>query len=167
MRVRPTAGRKPLSRMDLSNLKPAKGSTRSRKRIARGQGSGYGGHSSTKGNKGQKARSGANIPSWFEGGQMPLQRRVPKFGFKNRFRVAYQPINVGRLERLVSDGAIDASEPVTPDVLVDVGLAQKTDRIKILGSGDITQAFKVTAHAFSASARAKIESAGGTVTVAE
>src|SRR5690625_7138166 len=107
MRVRPTAGRKPLSRMDLSNLKPAKGSTRSRKRIARGQGSGYGGHSSTKGNKGQKARSGANIPSWFEGGQMPLQRRVPKFGFKNRFRVAYQPINVGRLERLVSDGAID------------------------------------------------------------
>lgn len=153
--------------MDLSNLKPAKGSTRKRKRIARGIGSGYGGHSSTKGNKGQKARSGGKVPGWFEGGQMPLQRRVPKFGFKNRFRVEYQPVNLGRLDRLVSEGRIDAAEAVTPETLVAVGQAQKDDRIKILGSGDITQALNISAHAFSSSARSKIEAAGGSVTVIE
>src|SRR5690554_4191784 len=97
-RVRSATGRQANRyTMDLSNLKPASGSTRKRKRIGRGVGSGYGGHSSTKGTKGQKARTGANIPVWFEGGQMPLQRRIPKFGFKNRFRVEYRPVNVARL----------------------------------------------------------------------
>ena len=152
--------------MDLSNLKPAPGSTRKRKRIARGVGSGYGGHSSTRGNKGQKSRSGAKIPSWFEGGQMPLQRRIPKFGFKNPFRVEYSGVNVSRLEALVQSGRIDPSEPVTPEVLVAAGIVSKKDRIKILGDGELTAQLNVTAHAFSKSAREKIEKAGGTATVA-
>ncbi|MFW5955755.1 MAG: 50S ribosomal protein L15, partial [Rhodothermales bacterium] len=132
-----------------------------------GIGSGYGGHSSTKGNKGQKARAGASIPVWFEGGQMPLQRRVPKFGFKNRFRVEYRPINVGRLARLAEEGTVDAGAPITPDVLIAAGLAQKSDLVKVLGSGEISQAITVTAHAFSGSAREKIEAAGGSITVIE
>ena len=150
--------------MDLSKLKPAEGSTKSKKRIARGVGSGYGGHSSTKGNKGQKSRAGASIPTWFEGGQMPLQRRVPKFGFKNRFRVEYRPVNVARLQELVAAGRIDASQPVTPEVLVANGVAGKTDLVKILGGGDLQVALQVSAHKFSASARAKIEKAGGSAT---
>lgn len=153
--------------MDLSNLKPAKGATRKRKRIGRGVGSGYGGHSSTKGTKGQKARAGASIPVWFEGGQMPLQRRVPKFGFKNRFRVEYRPVNIARIARLIEEGTVDAAQPITPEVLTGAGLAQKSDLIKILGSGEISQAITVTAHAFSGSARQKIEAAGGSVTVIE
>ncbi len=151
--------------MDLSNLKPAEGSTHNQKRIGRGQGSGYGGHSATKGNKGQKSRSGAKFPAWFEGGQMPLQRRVPKFGFKNRFRVEYRPLNVGRLQQLVDAGALDASSPVTPETLRSLGLVGKADLVKILGSGELTAALQVTAHAFSASARAKIEKAGGSADV--
>jgi len=151
--------------MDLSNLKPAEGSTRSEKRIGRGQGSGHGGHTATRGTKGQKSRSGASIPAWFEGGQMPLQRRVPKFGFKNRFRVEYQPINVGRLQELVASGSIDAGSPVTPELLRSVGLLGKGERVKILGSGELSSALQVTAHAFSGSAKEKIEKAGGTVTV--
>lgn len=151
--------------MDLSNLKPAKGSTRKKKRIARGVGSGYGGHSSTKGTKGQKSRAGANIPAWFEGGQMPLQRRVPKFGFKNRFRTEYRAVNLSRLSQLVDDGVIDASSEVTPDLLVDAGLAQKSELIKILGGGELTTGLKVSAHAFSKSAKEKIEAAGGSATV--
>lgn len=150
--------------MDLSNLKPAKGSTKTRKRIGRGVGSGYGGHSSTKGNKGQKSRAGASIPVWFEGGQMPLQRRVPKFGFKNHFRVAYKAVNVSRLQRLVDDGVVEASEAITPELLRSKGLLGKGDLVKVLGSGDISAALNITAHAFSASARTKIEAAGGSVT---
>jgi large subunit ribosomal protein L15 len=153
--------------MDLSNLKPAKGSTRKRKRIARGVGSGYGGHSSTKGTKGQKARTGASIPAWFEGGQMPLQRRVPKYGFKNRFRVEYRPVNVGKLAQLVEEGVLDSSNPITPEVLASVGLVQKKDRVKVLGSGDLSAAITVSAHAFSDSARTKIEGAGGSASVIE
>ncbi len=151
--------------MDLSNLKPAEGSTHNKKRIGRGQGSGYGGHSSTKGNKGQKSRAGASIPAWFEGGQMPLQRRVPKRGFKNRFRVEYRPFNVGRLQQLVDAGTLDAASPVTPDVLRAAGLLGKGELVKILGSGDITASLQVTAHAFSASAKEKIEKAGGSADV--
>ena len=151
--------------MDLSNLKPAKGSTRTRKRIGRGVGSGYGGHSSTRGNKGQKSRSGARIPVWFEGGQMPLQRRIPKFGFKNRFRTAYRGINIERLMRLIEEDRIDATKPITPEVIVQAGAARKTDRIKILGSGSLEEKLDVHAHAFSASAKQKIEGAGGTATV--
>jgi large subunit ribosomal protein L15 len=151
--------------MDLSNLKPAKGSTRSRKRIGRGVGSGYGGHSSTRGDKGQKSRSGASIPVWFEGGQMPLQRRIPKFGFKNRFRTEYRGINLARLNKLIEEGRIDAGNPITPEVMVDAGIARKTDLVKVLGTGDLSAALQVSAHAFSASARTKIEGAGGTATV--
>lgn len=150
--------------MDLSNLKPADGATKSRKRIARGVGSGYGGHSSTKGNKGQKSRAGANIPAWFEGGQMPLQRRLPKGGFKNRFRVEYRPVNVARLQDLVDAGKLDASQPVTPEVLVAAGVIGKGDLVKILGGGDLSASLQVSAHKFSASAKAKIEKAGGGAT---
>lgn len=150
--------------MDLSNLKPAKGATKSRKRIGRGQGSGYGGHSSTKGNKGQKARAGASIPVWFEGGQMPLQRRVPKYGFKNPFRTEYHAVNVSKLADLVSSGAIEASVEITPDVLREKGLIGKGELVKILGGGDIDIALKVSANAFSKTAKEKIEKAGGSAT---
>ena len=152
--------------MDLSNLKPAKGSTQSKKRIGRGQGSGKGG-TATKGHKGQKSRSGASIPAWFEGGQMPLQRRVPKFGFKNRNRVAYAPINLSRLTRLLEEGSIEEGSTVTPEVLVSLGLTDKRDRVKILGDGEFTAKLEVAAHAFSASAKEKIEAAGGSFRVVE
>jgi large subunit ribosomal protein L15 len=151
--------------MDLSNLKPAKGSTKKKKRIGRGVGSGYGGHSSTKGNKGQKSRAGASIPVWFEGGQMPLQRRVPKYGFVNPFRVEYRPINVARLQELVTAGVIDASADVTPAILIEVGVLGKNDLLKILGSGSIESGLQISAHAFSASAKEKIEAAGGTANI--
>jgi large subunit ribosomal protein L15 len=151
--------------MDLSNLRPAKGSNKGRKRIGRGVGSGYGGHSSTKGNKGQKARAGASIPPWFEGGQMPLQRRIPKFGFKNPFRKEYHAVNLSMLAQLVAEERIDASRPVTPRELVRAGIVRKSDRVKILGDGDLKGPLQVSAHAFSASARQKIESAGGSATV--
>ncbi len=151
--------------MDLSNLRPAKGSTKKKKRLGRGVGSGYGGHSSTKGNKGQKSRAGAKIPVWFEGGQMPLQRRVPKYGFKNPFRTEYRPVNVAKLNELAGQGHIDAKKPVTPEVLAGVGLVSAKDLVKILGGGEIESALNVTAHAFSASAKKKIEAAGGSVTV--
>lgn len=152
--------------MDLSNLKPAKGSTKSRKRIGRGQGSGYGG-TSTKGHKGQKSRSGASIPTWFEGGQMPLQRRVPKYGFKNRFRVVYDAVNLQRLTALVEAGRLEAGATVTPETLVVLGLGGKNGRFKILGDGELTVKLDVSAQAFSKSAREKIEAAGGTVTVVD
>ena len=151
--------------MDLSNLKPAKGSTKKKKRIGRGVGSGYGGHSSTKGNKGQKSRAGSKVPAWFEGGQMPLQRRIPKYGFTNPFRTEYRPVNVSKLEQLVGSGRIDPKETVTHETLEGVGLVNKKDLVKILGNGEITSALNVTAHAFSETAKQKIEAAGGSVTV--
>ena len=153
--------------MDLSNLKPAKGATKSRKRIARGVGSGYGGHSSTRGNKGQKSRSGASIPIWFEGGQMPLQRRIPKFGFKNRFRVSYRGVNLASIAGLIEAGKLDAGKPITPEELVASGVVRKKDLVKILGTGDVSSALEISAHAFSATAKSKIEGAGGTATVIE
>ena len=151
--------------MDLSNLKPAKGATKSRKRIGRGQGSGYGGHTATKGNKGQKSRAGASIPVWFEGGQMPLQRRVPKYGFKNPFRTEYHAVNVSKLADLVSSGAVEASAEITPEVLRSKGLISKGELLKVLGGGDLDVALTVKAHAFSKTAKEKIEKAGGTVEV--
>jgi len=151
--------------MDLSNLKPAEGSTKSRKRIGRGEGSGYGAHSATKGNKGQKSRAGASIPVWFEGGQMPLQRRIPKFGFKNPFRKEYHGINVSRLAELVASGKVDGSAEITPSILRGVGLIGKGELVKVLGGGEIEAKVSVSAHAFSASAKQKIEAAGGTATV--
>lgn len=152
--------------MDLSKLKPAAGSTRKRKRIARGVGSGYGGHSATRGDKGQKSRSGASIPSWFEGGQMPLQRRIPKFGFKNRFRKQYKAVNVDALAALVEAGRIEAGK-ISPESLRAAGVIGKSDLVKILGAGEISVAVTVSAHAFSASAKEKIEKAGGTASVVE
>ena len=151
--------------MDLSNLKHAKGATKSRKRIARGVGSGYGGHSSTRGDKGQKSRSGAKSRAWFEGGQMPLQRRVPKFGFTNRNRKEYSAVNVSRLEKLVGDGRLSAGAEVTPALLAELGVVGAKDLVKILGGGDLKTKLSVTAHGFSASGRKKIEDAGGSATV--
>lgn len=151
--------------MDLSNLTPAPGSTKNKKRIGRGQGSGHGGHTSTKGHKGQKSRSGGKVPTWFEGGQMPLQRRVPKYGFKNRNRVAYDPVNLSRLAELVDAGRLDASAPVTPDTLRAAGVGGKNGRFKVLGNGEVTGKLEIHAHAFSQSAVDKIAAAGGSTTV--
>ena len=153
--------------MDLSNLKPAEGATHSKQRLGRGEGSGRGGHSSTRGTKGQSSRSGAgNRPIWFEGGQTPLFQRVPKHGFNQApFRKDYHVTNVKRLQRLVDEGRLDAEEPVTPEVLAEQGAVRSADRVKILGDGQLDAALEVSAHDFSASAREKIEDVGGSVTV--
>ncbi|MCT4625231.1 MAG: 50S ribosomal protein L15 [Schleiferiaceae bacterium] len=146
--------------MDLSNLKPASGSIKSTKRIGRGQGSGHGG-TSTRGHKGAKSRSGYKSKIGFEGGQMPLQRRVPKFGFTNPNRVEYRGINIDVLQKLVDNKKVTAT--VDLEVLINNGLAGKKDLIKILGRGELTVKLNVTAHKFSASAKAAIEAQGGTV----
>ncbi len=152
--------------MDLSNLKPAEGATKTNKRLGRGVGSGKGGHTASRGNKGQTSRAGhRKMPAWFEGGQMPLQRRIPKFGFKNRFRTEYRPVNVSWLQRLVDEGRINPDMPVTPKVLARVGAVREGDLVKILGNGELTTALVVAAHRFSKSAQAKIEAAGGNTTV--
>ena len=155
--------------MDLSNLKPAEGATHSKQRLGRGEGSGRGGHSSTRGTKGQSSRSGAgNRPIWFEGGQTPLFQRVPKHGFNQApFRKDYHVTNVKRLQRLVDEGRLDAEEPVTPEVLAEQGAVRSADRVKILGDGQLDAALEVSAHDFSASAREKIEDVGGSVTVVD
>jgi large subunit ribosomal protein L15 len=145
--------------MGLSNLTPATGSTKSRKRIGRGEGSGKGG-TSTRGHKGAKSRSGYKKKIGFEGGQMPLQRRVPKFGFKNPFRVEYHGINLDALQKLVDEKKIAA---ITPEVLVENGLASKNDLVKVLGRGELKAKLEVTAHGFSKTAISVIEAAGGTV----
>jgi len=145
--------------MDLSNLKPAKGSTKTRKRIGRGQGSGTGG-TATKGHKGQKSRSGYSRKTGFEGGQMPLQRRVPKFGFKNINRKEYKGVNVSALQELADNKKLTE---ITVDVLVDNGLARKNALVKILGNGELKSKLTVKAHAFSKSAIAAIEAQGGSV----
>ena len=152
--------------MDLSNLKPADGATKKKQRIGRGEGSGRGGHSATRGTKGQSSRSGSrNRPIWFEGGQMPLYRRLPKYGFTNPFRTEYSIANVSRLQRLVDEGVLDADATITPDVLDAAGAIRDPERVKILGDGALDAALDIQAHAFSASAQKKIEAAGGTVTV--
>lgn len=142
--------------MNLSNLQPATGSTRNVKRVGRGTGSGRGG-TSTRGHKGAKSRSGYSKKSGFEGGQMPLQRRVPKFGFKNINRIEYKAVNLDVLAALAENGAttFDAAYFVT------AGLASKSAKIKVLGRGEITTAMEVHAHAFSKSAIEAIEKAGG------
>lgn len=146
--------------MSLNNLKPAAGSTKSRKRIGRGEGSGRGG-TSTRGHKGQKSRSGYSKKIGFEGGQMPLQRRVPKFGFKNPFRVEYHGINLDTLQKLADEKKVKS---VTPELLVENGLANKKDLVKILGRGELKAKLEVTAHGFSKTAISAIEAAGGTAT---
>ena len=145
--------------MDLSNLKPAKGSTKSKKRIGRGQGSGTGG-TATRGHKGQKSRSGYSRKTGFEGGQMPLQRRVPKFGFKNINRKEYKGINISTLQELAEARKIS---DIDVDVLIEAGLARKNSLVKILGNGELKAKLNVKAHAFSKSAVTAIESAKGTV----
>ena len=146
--------------MDLSNLKPAKGSVKNKKRIGRGEGSGRGG-TSTKGHKGAQSRSGYKRKSGFEGGQMPLFRRVPKFGFRNINRVEYRGINISTLQKLVDDKKVKA---VNQEVLIENGLAGKNDLIKILGMGELKVRLDVTAHAFSKSAISAIEAQGGKAT---
>ena len=146
--------------MDLSNLKPAPGAVKNRKRIGRGQGSGRGG-TSTRGHKGAKSRSGYSRKPGFEGGQMPLYRRVPKYGFRNINRIEYRSINLDVIQSLIADKKI---EVIDMNVLIDNGLASKNDRIKILGRGELTSKVDITAHAFSASAVKAIESMGGQAT---
>ena len=147
--------------MDLTNLKPAKGSTKNRKRIARGQGSGKGG-TATRGHKGAKSRSGYSRKFGFEGGQMPLYRRVPKFGFKNINRKEFHGINVDVLQKLADEKKITT---IDVDTLVANGLASKNDMVKILGRGKLTAKLDVKAHAFSESAKSAIEGQGGVATV--
>jgi len=145
--------------MDLSNLKPAVGSTSSRRRVGRGPGSGMGG-TSTRGHKGAKQRSGYSRKIGFEGGQMPLQRRVPKFGFKNINRVDYKAINVEALEELAKNKGL---AKVTPEDLFAAGLASKNQKVKILANGTLTQKLEVVAHAFSKKAEEAIVAAGGSI----
>ena len=144
--------------MNLSNLKPAAGSIRQNKRLGRGTGSGRGG-TSTRGHKGAQSRSGYHAKKGFEGGQMPLQRRVPKFGFKNINRVEYHGINLDVLQGLAEKRKLAT---IDVDTLVKNGLASKKERVKILGRGELTMKLDVKAHAFSASAKAAIEAQGGT-----
>ena len=144
--------------MELNNLKPAKGSTHTKQRRGRGEGSGMG-DTATRGHKGAKSRSGYSKKFGFEGGQMPLQRRVPKYGFKNRNRTEYKSINIGTLQQLVEKKNL---EEVTPDILREAGLVSKRDLIKILGEGELTTKLNVKAHAFSKSAKEAIEAAQGT-----
>lgn len=145
--------------MELNNLKPAKGSVHNNsKRVGRGQGSGKGG-TATRGHKGAQSRSGYSKKLGFEGGQMPLQRRVPKFGFKNINRKEYQGINLDVIQRLVDTGRI--TDTVNMDVLVENGLAGKNDLVKILGRGELKAKLTVSVHKFTASAKQAIEAAGG------
>ena len=146
--------------MDLSNLKPAVGAVKSRKRIGRGAGSGKGG-TSTRGHKGATSRSGYKKKIGFEGGQMPLQRRLPKFGFKNPFCVEYKPINLETLEIVATSLNVDK---ITPEVLRNAGLINKKALVKILANGTLTRALTVEANAFSAAAEKAITEAGGTAT---
>ncbi len=145
--------------MDLSNLKPAKGSVRTRKRIGRGEGSGSG-DTATRGHKGAKSRAGHSKKPGFEGGQMPLARRVPKYGFKNRNRVAYQAINLDALQKLADEKGLLT---IDPDILIRNGLVSKNELVKVLGRGKLTAKVDVTAHAFSDTAAKAIEAAGGSV----
>lgn len=145
--------------MELNNLQPAKGSVKNNsKRVGRGQGSGKGG-TATRGHKGAKSRSGYSKKLGFEGGQMPLQRRVPKFGFTNINRKEYQGVNLDTLQQLVDDGKI--KDTVNMEVLVENRLARKNELVKVLGRGELKAKLKITAHKFTASAKKAIEAAGG------
>ena len=146
--------------MKLNNLKPAEGSTHSRRRIGRGPGSGLGG-TSTRGHKGAKARSGYSKKIGFEGGQMPLQRRLPKFGFKNINRVEYKAINLSTLQELA---AAKNLEKIGVEELIAAGFINSRQLVKILGNGELTTKLDVTAHAFSKTAEAAITALGGTAT---
>ncbi|MDR0559472.1 MAG: 50S ribosomal protein L15 [Prevotellaceae bacterium] len=143
--------------MNLHNLKPAKGSTHRKKRIGRGQGSGHGG-TSTRGHKGAQSRSGYSRKFGFEGGQMPIQRRLPKYGFTNINRVEYKPVNISTLQKLFEDRNLAS---ITVETLIDAGLISKKDKVKILGNGELNATLEVSAHAFSKSAIEAIEAKQG------
>ncbi len=149
--------------MKLHNLKPAAGSKGREKRIGRGEGSGHGG-TSTRGHKGAQARSGYSRKIGFEGGQMPIQRRLPKFGFTSPNRVEYAPVNVAALQELSEKTGVTV---ITVDTLVEAGLVSRKELVKVLGNGDLSAKLEVTANAFSKSAIAKIEAAGGKATTIE
>ncbi len=143
--------------MNLGDLKPASGAKKKRKRIGRGPGSGHG-KTSTRGHKGTQSRTGNTMHAWYEGGQMPLQRRTPKRGFTNIFRVEYQVINLSDLDRFDADATVDI------EALIDRGLVRNLNhKIKLLGNGEIKKALKITVHACSASAKEAVEKAGGQV----
>ena len=145
--------------MNLNELKPAKGATHHQKRIGRGQGSGHGG-TSTRGHKGAQSRSGYSRKLGFEGGQMPLQRRLPKFGFTNLKRVEFKAINLSVIEELAEKNNLTEISVAT---LIEAGFVSANDKVKILGNGNVTKALAVSAHAFSKSAVAAIEAQGGSV----
>lgn len=147
--------------MDLHNLKPAEGSVKSGKRIARGQGSGRGG-TSTRGHKGAKSRSGYSRKRNFEGGQMPLQMRLPKRGFKSPNKVEYVSLNLDQLQAIAEKHKLS---DVTFDALVEKGICRKGDRVKLLGRGEVTGSYKVSVHACSAAAKTALEAKGGTLTI--
>ncbi|MEL7121440.1 MAG: 50S ribosomal protein L15 [Bacteroidota bacterium] len=148
--------------MKLHTLKPASGATKSRKRIARGQGSGRGG-TSTRGHKGAKSRSGYKIKRNFEGGQMPLQMRLPKRGFKNPNRTEFVPINLERLQAIAEKYSVDT---IDLSFMVENKIVRKTDKVKILATGELSSKISVTAHACSASAKEAIEKQGGSINIA-
>ncbi|MEX2349275.1 MAG: 50S ribosomal protein L15 [Flavobacteriaceae bacterium] len=148
--------------MDLSNLKPAEGSVQNNKRLGRGEGSGKGGTAS-RGHKGAKSRSGYSRKIGFEGGQMPLQRRVPKFGFTNINRKEYQGINLDTIQKLVDDKKI--KDTLDFDTIVSLRLATKNESVKILGRGELKAKVKISAHKFTATAQKAIEAAGGEVVI--
>ena len=150
--------------MELHNLKPAKGSIKNRKRVGRGEGSKRGG-TSTRGHKGAKSRSGYSKKIGFEGGQQPLQRRVPKFGFTNPNRVEYNCVNIDTLQLLVENKKIKTK--VDKKILMDNGLVQKKDLVKILGRGELKSKLTITADAFSESAKKAIERSGGTIKITD
>lgn len=146
----------------LSNLKYATGSRKKRKRVGRGEGSGHGG-TSTRGSNGQKSRSGAKYRAWFEGGQMPLQRRIPKRGFTSPFKIKYEVINLDKIQECINNNKIK-SDSINPQILCEAGLLRKvTSRYKILGDGKLTSKINIEAHAFSKNAKEKIEAIGGTI----
>jgi large subunit ribosomal protein L15 len=149
--------------MKLHTLKPAEGSTKAKKRVGRGQGSGHGG-TSTRGHKGAKSRSGYKSKIGFEGGQMPLQRRVPKFGFKNINRVEYKGINLDTIQVIIDKTKAKA---INLEMIVENGLANKKDLIKILGRGELKSKVDITAHGFSAKAKSVIEGLGGKIELIE
>jgi len=146
--------------MSLHQLTPATGATHKTKRIGRGEGSGHGG-TSTRGHKGAQSRSGYSRKKGFEGGQMPMQRRLPKYGFNNMSRVEYKPINLSTLQALVEKNNV---QDITLDTLINAGLISKNDMVKILGNGTLSATVNVTAHAFSKTAIAAIEANKGTAT---
>ena len=149
--------------MRLESLKPAAGSTKNKKRVGRGQGSGRGG-TSTRGHKGAQSRSGYSRKPGFEGGQMPLYRRIPKFGFKNLNKIYYKVINLDDLQNLSEAKKL---KEITPEVLADNGMADKKDLVKVLGRGELKAKLTVTAHKFSKTAQEAIEKAGGAINIQE